>query len=147
MKVILTQNVKFLGEAGEIKEVADGHALNYLLPQGLAVLATAENLQQLAAKRSRKAKQAIMELKEAEALARQLDGLELTIAARASDQGKLYAAVTPAKICDILKKRKFHLKASQIFLNTPIKELGEYEAVINLPHGLEAKISLTVKVE
>lgn len=145
MKVILKQHVKFLGEPGEVKDVAEGYAINFLLPQGLAVAATTDNIERLETKRRKQSQQAVMELKEAEKLAKSLDGLQLSIKAKVNENGTLYAAVTPKHLSGILKKKKFDISKVRINLPEPIKELGEFEFMVSLPHGLEAHLTITVE--
>ncbi len=144
MKVILLRDVKDQGKEGEIVNVSEGYARNFLFPQNLAVQATSEALQRRDEQTARKAKQQKRALKDVGRLAEALDGRDVTIETRVNEQDKLYAAVTAKMIADILQKEKFDVEASMIELNEPIKELGEREVTINLPHGFEASIRVSV---
>lgn len=146
MKVILTQSVKGLGEAGMIKEVADGYGGNFLIPRGLAKSATEENTAQWKKEQASKIKMAEIDLALTEKIAEQLNGLILEIPGKVNEIGKLYAGVNNAMIAKKLKEKGFDLKKEQIALMEPIKEPGEYPVMINLDHGLEAEINLVVSV-
>jgi len=144
MKIILLKDVEKLGKKGEVKKVADGYARNFLIPQGLAVLATEEELKKLEQRQKIESEKAKKELELYQELALKLDGLELEIPAKVSEDGKLFGAITPSKICEYLKEREFEINPKQIKLERPIKEIGEYEVTIELPHGLESKIKIIV---
>ncbi|MFA6918616.1 MAG: 50S ribosomal protein L9 [Patescibacteria group bacterium] len=144
MKIILLKNVPGTGEAGEIKEVANGHAQNYLFPRKLAVEATAKNLQKIKEQQSRKAKEAEQDLLETEKTANRLSGLALEIKGRINDSGRLYASISDSVIAKKLKEKGFEISKKQIVLPEPIKELGDYPIRIELAHGLEAEIILSV---
>ena len=146
MKVILLKKVPELGDAGEIKEVAIGYARNFLLPQGLAQEATAQAIAIISAQQTKKAKEAEQDLVATEKLAAQLEGQVVEIAAKANEQGSLYAAVPPTKIAAALKAKGFVVEAEMIQAEH-LKELGEQEVVINLAHRLEAKITLIINSE
>ncbi|HLD28140.1 MAG TPA: 50S ribosomal protein L9 [Patescibacteria group bacterium] len=144
MKVILLKDVEGIGDTGEIKEVADGHARNFLLPGGLAELATPENISKVKEKKEELARIAEQDLILTEKIAEQLNGQAIEIISKVNEDGKLYAAITPAMIIKVLKEKGFDIKKDQIILPEPIKEVGEYPIVITLDHGLEAEITLTV---
>ena len=144
MKVILLKDVEKLGRAGEVKKVADGYARNFLIPNGLAVLATEEELKKLEERQKIESEKAKKELEIYQELASNLDGLELEIPVKVSEDGKLFGTITPSKICEYLKEKKFDIKQKQIKLEKPIKEIGEYDVTIELPHGLESKIKIIV---
>lgn len=143
MRVILTQDVPNLGRKGEVKTVADGYARNLLLPKKLAVVASPEAILALEAQKFRQAKEAEVELAETQKLAAQLEGKAIEIAAKANADGKLYAAVTSAKVVTALKAHGF-IVSRQRMPNLSIKELGEHELAIPLPHGLDARITLVI---
>ena len=145
MKLILLQNVEGLGKEGEIKEVAVGYARNFLIPRGLAEEATDDLIAQMEKRKEKEAKVAEADLEKTEKLASELDGREIEIFAKVSEEGRLYAAITPAKVSAELKKIGHNIASGQIEIKEPIKELGEHEIKINLPHGLESRITLIVK--
>lgn len=147
MKVILLKDIKNLGEKFEIKEVAAGHARNFLIPKGLAKLATKENLKWLEAHKERETQQAEQELKRIQALVSKIDGIEVMIPAKISKDGEIFGSITLAKISEELKDKGFDIKKSQINLEAPIKEIGEWPVKITFSHGLEAEIRVIVEEE
>ncbi len=146
MKVILLKDVASLGSKDEVKEVAVGYGRNFLIPKGLAKEATSDSLVELEARKKREAKEAEVDLVETENIAQKLEGQVVEIKAKASEEGTLYAAVSAAKIVAALAEKGFKISKDQISASH-IKETGEHEVVINLNHGLEAKITLTVNPE
>ncbi|MCX6721117.1 MAG: 50S ribosomal protein L9 [Candidatus Staskawiczbacteria bacterium] len=147
MKVILLQDVEGLGKKYEVKEVKAGHARNFLLPQNLAKAATRQALKWLAEQKEVIEKQAEEDLKKAQELASQLDGLELNIVVKVGDEGQLFESINSQKIAEKLKEAGFDVKKTQIKLEEPIKELGEFPVSISLNHNLEAEIKLIVTEE
>lgn len=147
MKVIFLQDVQGVANKGDVKEVAPGHAQNFLFPQGLAQVATKEALVALEAEKKRREKEAVADLERTEALIQKLDGYELEVSVKVSPAGTLYAAVTPEHIVEELKKRSFTLGRARVMLpdEHPIKETGEYDATVVLDHGLEAEIKIIIE--
>ena len=146
MKIILLKNVPNLGQQGEIKEVAVGYARNFLIPQGLVKIVTPQIIAEVKKQKLAEEKLAEKELAKIEELAGRLDGQEFMISTKVSEAETLYAAITPAKIATILKDKGFDINKEQI-ITEPIKDLGEHEILIKLPHNLEAKITLIVNKE
>lgn len=143
MKVILLQKVAGLGDTDDIKEVADGYAVNYLFPRHLAVLASPKAITGLKTNQQRKAKQEEMDLRDQQSIASRLDGQVLSFTEKTNDAGFLYAAVGPQKVAEYLEKQGFNISKDHIQVK-PIKETGEYSAIIKLRHGLEAKVLLII---
>lgn len=146
MKVILLKDVKDLGKESDVKEVASGHARNFLIPQGLAIEATEKAIAEAEAKQAKAAKQAEADLTQAEDIVSKLEGQTIEISLKASDEGTLYAAVSPAKVAGALKEKGFAVLKDQI-TTSDIKEIGEHEVTINLDHGLEARVTLIINSE
>ena len=146
MKVILLKDVEGLGIEGDVKEVTLGYSRNFLVPKGLAEEATEEKVKEIEAKKAKEAKTAEADLEKTEKLIQKLEGQTVEITAKASEEGTLYAAVSVAKIAEALKKLGFEVRKEQINAGH-IKELGEHELVINLDHGLEARITLIINSE
>ena len=144
MRVILLKDVEKLGKKGEIKAVADGYARNFLIPNKLAVLATKSELAKLEEQKKIEAQKAEEELLHFQEIASQVDGLEIEMPAKVSEDGKLFGAVTPSQITEKLKEKGFDIGKEQVKLESPIKEIGEYEATVEFPHNLEAKIKVIV---
>ncbi|WP_202081549.1 50S ribosomal protein L9 [Caldalkalibacillus salinus] len=142
MKVILQKDVKGIGKKGEVKEVAEGHARNYLLPRKLAVEATQGNMSTLEAKMNSEKKKKEEELQQAKELAKQLENEKISIPAKAGDGGRLFGAVTNKQIAESLKKKKYKIDKRKIELDEPIKALG----VTQVPVKLHPKVTATLHV-
>ena|SRR3989338_6893386 len=142
MKVILSQNVENLGKQFEVKEVKLGYMRNFLLPNNLAKPANKANLAWLEQQKASAAVQAELELKDVQKLVAKIDGHEFELALKAGQIGELFEQLTAKKIAEYLKTQEFEVKANQIKLEKPIKELGEYLLKLNFEHGLEAQIKL-----
>lgn len=147
MKVIIIKNVQNLGNSGEIKNVADGYARNFLIPGGYAKIATKDAIKQVEELEEKKKKKAEEELKTAEELATKLENISVIIKAKAEKSGKLYAAINSEEISKALGKKGFNISEDKIIIKEPIKEIGDYEVMINLNHGLEARINVLVESE
>ncbi len=147
MKVIFLQDVEESGKKYEVKEVKDGYARNFLLPQKLAKAATKDALKWLADQKEVIEKEAEEDLKKSQGLASHLDGLEVIISVKVGDEGQLFESINSQKIVDKLKEMGFEVKRSHVKLENPIKELGEFSVNINLDHNLEAEIKVIVTTE
>ena len=147
MKVILLQDVEKLGKKNDLKEVADGYARNFLIPNKMAVLATKPEIAKMEEQKKIDIQKAEKELAIFQETASQLDGLELEMAAKADDDGKFFGAITAIKIVEKLNKQGFKIKNNQVKIVEPIKEAGEYETLIELPHNLEVKIKVIAVIE
>lgn len=142
MKVILLEDVDKFGKVGEVKEVSEGHARNFLLPRGLAKAATAQSLKELEDKKLKTQKVKEREQEKGEKLARQLQGVRVVIKSKAADTGKLYGSVGQKEIAQALK---IGLKPEHIILDQPIKQTGEHNVVIRVGSGQETKIKIIVE--
>jgi len=147
MKVVLLEDVEKLGKKFEVKEVSDGYARNYLIPKGLAKPATKEVLEWVKIQKEIEEKRAEQELKKVQAMATKVDGQEVVIPVKVGEEGQLYESVGAQKIWEELKKLGFGLKKSQIELEKPIKELGEFPVKVKFDHNLEAEIKVIVVEE
>ena len=144
MKIILLQNVEDVGKKYEVKEVKDGFARNFLIPQNLAKPATKPALKWLDSQKEVIEKEVEEELKRVQDMASKLDDLEVSIALKVGDEGQLFESVNVQKITEKLKEMGFEVKKSQIDLKEPIKQTGEFTVKINLEHNLEAEINLII---
>ena len=145
MKVILLEPVENLGDVGQVVNVKPGYARNYLMPRGLAALATESNLKALEAKIRAQAKRAAERKAEAERLKEILEPITLTIKVKAGES-KIYGSVTSRDIAEELEKQhEITIDPKRLQLAKPIKELGSYELVYK-PHP-EVSIQLKVVVE
>lgn len=144
MKVILKQDVKGIGQKGEVKNVADGHARNYLLPRNLAVEATSLNMQTLNKQEKIEELKEEKELKNAQDLAKQLENEEIQVVAKAGEGGKLFGAVTNKQIAAVLKQKKYKIDKRKIILDEPIKTLGTTQLSVKLHPQVTAMINVQV---
>ena len=148
MRVILLKDIEKLGKKYEIKNVKDGYAKNFLIPQGLAKPATPQALKWLELQKEIQQKKAEEELKKVQEFASNLDGLEITIPVRFGENEQLFESITAQKIAEKLKEIGYEVKKTQIDLAEPIKELGEFPVKIKLEHNLEVEIRVIVtKIE
>ena len=145
MKVIFNQDVRGQGEKGEMKEVSDGYARNYLLPRKLASEATPDMIN--AFKLKEKAKKAQMEREKAQAEenAKRLEGIQVTISARAGQGGRLFGAITSQEISDALREQHgIEIEKNKIVQSEPIKSFGSFEVKAKLGYEVSGKISVLV---
>ncbi len=147
MRVIILQDVENLGKKGDVKEVADGYARNFLLPNKLVKLATNAALEELEKIQDLEAKKAEEALKHMQEIVSQIDGQEIEILVKIKETGEIYGSVTPFKISQALKKKGFDIKKTQVILKEPIKKTGEHPVTINFDHGLEAEIKAIIVEE
>ncbi len=147
MKVILIKDVQNLGHTGDVKEVSGGYAKNFLIPGGYAKVATESIVKKAEAMQAERAENARQEFEQAKELAAKMQGVAVVVKAKADSSKKLYAAVKSEEIADALKAKGFEIDKNKIVIGEPIKELGEFEVILNLEHGLEANIGVTVEAE
>ena len=144
MRVILLKDVDKLGKKYEVKRVKDGYARNFLIPMGLAKLATKSALKWLEKQKEILKQQAEQKLAQIQKIASKLDGQEVVMPVEVGEKGQLFESITAQKIAQELKKNGFSIKKNQIDLAKPIKEIGEFPVKIHLDEGLEAEISVVV---
>jgi len=144
MKVILLKDFKDLGKKGEVKNVSDGYARNFLLANKIAIAATKQTLKESEEEKMLEAQHAEEELKKIEETVSQIDGLEFEVVEKMDEGGKLYGSLNEVKIAKFFKDRGFDIKKNQIKIPQPIKAAGEYPVTILFDHGLEAEIKIIV---
>lgn len=148
MKVIFLQDVKGQGKKGEIKNVSDGYATNYLIPRGLAKAANESNLKQLEHMKAIEQKQKAKEKQEAEALAEKLKAMTLTIRAKAGEGGRLFGSITSKHIADELKKQhKLDIDKRKMSLDEPIRTLGATRVPVKLHPEVKAELQVHILEE
>jgi len=147
MEVILKQDIKNLGEKDDVVNVKPGYGRNYLIPQGFATLATvsarkvlAENLKQAQFKQEKIRK-------DADAIAARLEGVTLSIGAKAGETGKIFGAINTIQIADALKKEGFDVDRRRITFDSEPKFIGDYIANLNLHKEVKVKVPFTVVAE
>jgi large subunit ribosomal protein L9 len=147
MKVLLTKDVYKLGRAGDIKKVADGYGRNYLLPQGLAVIATAGAIKQAEKIRSQAEVTRAQLNSELKDLASHINGLTVVFAAKAGETGKLYGSITTQDVATaIQEKTRYEVKKGQMDMQ-PIRNLGEFTAHVRLTMDLVPEVKIIVHRE
>ncbi len=145
MKVILQKDVKGQGKKGELKEVSDGYARNYLLPRGLAVEANADNLNALKLKEKAKQAQMAKEKAQAEDYAKRLADVVVTIRAKAGTGGRLFGAVTSKEISEALEaQHSMTIEKNRIVQAEPIKKYGSYQVKCKLGYEVSGTIHVMV---
>ncbi len=147
MKVLLTKDVYKLGRAGDIKKVADGYGRNYLLPQGLAVIATAGAIKQAEKIRAQAEITRAHMNSELKDLANQISGLTVVFSAKAGETGKLYGSITTQDVATaVQEKTRYEVKKSQVDMQ-PIRNLGEFTAHVRLTMDLVPEVKVIVHRE
>lgn len=144
IKVLLVDDVEKLGWLGDVVEVSDGFARNYLLPQGLATIPTEANLRSLAQEKAKRAEQRLQEKERLERAAEAVDGAEVVIAAKANEQGHLFGSVSAGQIAANLRDQGFEVADEIVRLSEHIKEIGTYK--VPLKFSSEQEVSVTVVV-
>jgi large subunit ribosomal protein L9 len=145
MKVILQKDIPNLGDAGDIKEVADGYARNFLLPKKLVIVANDSSKKAMEhQKRLIKVKKE-KRRKEGEKIAGDLSGAVLTFAAQAGEEDKLFGSITSMDIASKLQEMGYKIDKKKVVLDNPIKKIGEFEVSIKLAEGLTSKVKVVVE--
>ncbi|RJR35135.1 MAG: 50S ribosomal protein L9 [Desulfobacteraceae bacterium] len=142
MKIILTQDVDSLGMVGQTFEVKEGYARNYLIPKGMALEATKQNLRLMESQRKSIEEKRLKAKDEAERAKQGLSDLVITIAQKVGEEDKLYGSVTSMDIADELEKKGIELDRKRIKMDRPIKTLGEFM----VPVKLHPEVTATIKV-
>lgn len=147
MDVILREDVKALGKAGEMVRVKPGYARNYLLPQGLAFEATEGNKKRIAAETRARTARSQAERTEAEREAATLSAVALTLAGKAGEEGKLFGSITAQDIADALAAQGHPVDRRRIELEHPIKTLGHHTVSVRLHPEVQAEVRVSVVAE
>lgn len=147
MKVILKETIDSLGIIGSEVRVANGYARNYLLPQKKAVAATAQNRKMLEQERTKFEIQIAKERKLAEEMAQRLQGVSCTIAAKVSEEDRLYGSISVRDIVEALAKQDIVVEKRMVLLKEPIKAIGSYNVPIRVYKGVKPEISVQIVPE
>ncbi|MEK6225120.1 MAG: 50S ribosomal protein L9 [Chloroflexota bacterium] len=146
MRVILKAEVSGLGRTGEIKDVADGYARNYLLPKGLAIEATGGELKLLAQERQSEKMKKDRAHQDAEELAKRLGEVTLVFKLKAGEQGKTFGSVTAKEVADALKKEaKADIDKTKIVLREPLRSLGIHKVEVRLLADVRASVTVAIE--
>ena len=144
MKVILKADVKGSGKKGDILEVSDGYAKNFLLKKGLAEIATSSGINEIEQRRTADAYHKAENIKALKELAQKLNGAEIAVSIRAGENGKVFGSVTTAHIAAALSEAGYEIDKKKITVKDPIKTLGVFEAEVRLMENVSAKIKVNV---
>ena len=145
MKVILTQDVKGSGKRGQLVEVSDGYANNFLLKKGLAVKATAQSLNELKNRDAAEVYRKAEELKAAQAAAQTIEGKTIKLTAKAGAGGKLFGSITAKEVAEAIQKELgVELEKRKVSLESDIKAFGTYTAEVRLHQGVTATLYVVV---
>ncbi|HOJ18322.1 MAG: 50S ribosomal protein L9 [Ignavibacteriales bacterium] len=144
MKVILRQNLETLGKTGDVVEVKNGFALNYLIPRGYAYLASKGNLRAVEVERVSLEKKEQKEISDSQKLAEELEKISINIPVQVGEEDRLFGSVTSQMIADALKEKNFDIDKRKIELEDQIKTLGIFDVNIKLHSKVSAKIKVWV---
>lgn len=147
MKVILKQDVKGTGKKGDILDVSDGYAKNFLLKKGLAEPASSVAVNSLKLQKEAEARRRAEEIKEIKALAARIDKTEIRLSIKCGEHGKVFGSVTSKEIAGTLEEMGFAVDKKKIILKDPIKTIGAFPVEIRLMEGVSAKIIVNVQPE
>ena len=147
MQIILQEDVEKLGTRGQLVEVAEGYARNFLLPRKLGIEATAGNMKRLERMRATFAKKEATEKGAAEKLAELLTGVKLTIKRKAGENDQLFGSVTSADVAESFAAQGYNIEKRKITLTDPIKLVGEFDIPIKLHREVTATVKLAVQKE
>lgn len=146
MKVILLQEVKKLGKKGDVIEVSEGYARNYLLPQKLADVATVTNVNNAAQKKASEARKQQQAIDEAKVMAAQLSKVEVTIAVKTGEGGKLFGSVTSKDVADALQEQHgLELDKRKIELKEAVKAVGTYPVTVRIHPDISTQIKVHIQ--
>ena len=147
MKVILKEDHDTLGMKGDVVEVKNGYGQNYLIPRQLAVVATKSGVKQAEEERRQASHKIAAQREQMEALAKRLDGVEVTIPARTGEEGRLFGTVTAPQIVDALAEKGFEVDRRKISLDGDIRQTGTYTATVRLAPELTSAVQVIVVPE
>lgn len=147
MEIILQEDVEKLGTRGQVVNVKEGYARNYLLPRKLAIVADASNMKRLEKMRAAFAKKEATERESAQKQAEQLSAVALKLSRKAGENEQLFGSVTASDVADALKAQGYEIDKRKIQLDVPIKTIGEFPITLKLYRDIAAIVKLTVERE
>lgn len=147
MKLILQEDVKNLGKMGEVVNVTDGYARNYLIPRKLGVEANVKNIKALDHEKRKIEEKAKKIRHDAQGLAERLSSTTVALSAKAGEEERLFGSITTMDIAEALKKEGFDIDKKKILLDEPIKRLGTYTVGIKIHHDVTAQVQVKVIAE
>lgn len=147
MKIILKKDVENLGVAGDVVNVKDGYARNYLVPKGFAIIATRSNMKIVDELKANEAKKAQKAETAAQNLAKKLKDISVTVSVKVGEDEKLFGAVTATMIADLVAEKGIEIEKHSILLDEPIKELGVFDVPVKVGAGIKAEVKVWVVKE
>lgn len=145
MKVLMKQDVAKIGKRGEILDVKEGYARNFLIPNGLAVEASGGAMKQMEQIKQADDRRKAKELAEAQELAKKISAVSISLKHKAGDEGRLFGSITSAEIAEAIKQKGFDVDKKKISLDDPIRLVGEYTVKIKVHHDVSAEVAVTVQ--
>ncbi len=146
MKVVFLKDVSSKGKAGEIRDVADGYARNFLFPRGLALKATADAMKRAQDQAEGKIRRQERKHEELSEQAKQVEGKELHFKAKAGEKGRLHGSITAANVAEKLSELvSLEIDKKKVILKEPLRQLGEHEVTIGFSREIEAKIKVVIE--
>jgi large subunit ribosomal protein L9 len=148
MKIVLRQDVPKVGEAGTIQTVSNGYARNYLIPQGLAVVATDSEIKSATHNLAVKERKIARQEEQLRSLAEKIDGQRLTFTARAGEQGRLYGSITATDVAEALQKKiSEEIDRRRVVLEEPLRTVGEHRVTVHLVGRLRPQVTVVIEAE
>ena len=147
MEVILKEDVPKLGNRGDVIKVAEGYGRNYLLPHKLAIEANAGNKAVIEQMKAASVRRSAKEKSEAEALAKQFDGLEISFTRKSGENDQLFGSVTSGDIAEALEKKSFHIDRRKIQVHEPLKTIGEFTIPVKLHKDVTTHLKVVIGKE
>ena len=147
MEIILKQDIAGLGYKNDTVTVKPGYGRNYLIPQGMAMVASRSNKKMIAENIKQAAHKAEKIKKDAEDIAEKMTDLTLQLGTKAGENGKIFGAITTLQVADALKEKGFDVDRKKITFNTPIKELGDYAVTLDLHREVKPTVNIKVIAE
>jgi large subunit ribosomal protein L9 len=147
MEVILKEDVPKLGNRGEVVKVAEGYGRNFLLPKKLAIEATIANKKVIEQMKAAAVRRSAKEKSEADELAKQFDGLEVSFTRKAGENDQLFGSVTAGDIAEALEKKSFHVDRRKIQLHEPLKTIGEFTIAVKLHKDVTTHLKVIIAKE
>lgn len=147
MEIILKQDIPGLGYKNDIVKVKGGYGRNYLIPQGLAIVANTSNVKMIEENIKQASHKAEKIKKDAEDIAAKLAEVTLNLGAKSGENGKIFGAITTLQISDALKEKGFDVDRKRISIKGDVKQIGDYEAVVDLHKEVKQEVKFTVASE
>lgn len=144
MKVLLCEDVEKLGWYGDVVEVSEGYARNFLLPQRIATVPTEQKIKAMADEKAKRTEQRKVDDERLQKSAQTVDGAEAVIAAKANEQGHLFGSITESQIAENLRQQGFEVADRTIQIDEHIKEVGQYTVKLKFSANVTAKVKVTV---